>query len=242
MTEDNEQATLSENPVVTEASMPDEAYKGLQRELSKRDRQIRDLQKQINDTVQSSVSATGEISEEADRIIKGLIAVIGQNDQGLAQAALMGYEQHRLKMENERLKAAPSKSAPVEDNDEDLRALAVDLGADPDSPLIDYGDSSMSYSQRVSLTRRTARAAAAPASPVQPSPRTAGPVLQPGVGSAVATRDPDAPMDEEAFQSLKRRYTAAHGGEKNRLYNELRAEMQRRENKISRTYTPSLTV
>ena len=171
----------------TPRTMPDEAYKGIQRRLDREQRERARLEAQIQE-LRNGAATPGQpdmslVMPLLNRL-KELNPEAAQAEairirEQMREAELQGYrtadERRRHEEEASRVEAA---------NVAQLRSIAQDMGADPDSPLVDYGDGTMFLHERIELVRTTAKEAAAPATPVTPAPTapTAGRThnLQPG--------------------------------------------------------------
>ena len=155
------------------SSEPDPAYKGLQRVLAKEQARARELEARIQQY--ETQPQTGQ----SDQIIAGLIQEIGKVDPERAQQLVAGFQAYRVHSENQALRMHQSQTEADriireadERNVQELRSIVTDLGADPDSPLIDYGDPNEWFAERITKVRATAKEAAKKVAPVQSQSRT----------------------------------------------------------------------
>lgn len=152
---------------------PDAAYKGLQRVLEKEKAKSRELEGQIQRL--KSQPQNGQ----SDAIIQALIGEIIKVDPERGNQLYADYRVWATQTENQRLRTQSQEDEQEriirqaeERNMEELRAIAADLGADPDNPAIDYGDSNEWIAERITKVRASAKAAVKPVKPVAPPKRT----------------------------------------------------------------------
>lgn len=154
-----------------------EAFKGLQRRLSAKDRENAELRRQVEDIARRNQSG-GLSDPNTLALIRPLLQKLNETDPEFARQYAAQLRDQMLERENQELKARLSNQDQIREAEEaerrnmnELRALARDLGANPDSPLIDYGDSTMWIHERMSLVRETAKEAAKPVNtPATPAP------------------------------------------------------------------------
>lgn len=169
-------------PASGDTSDPSEAYKGMQRLVSKKDKEIAELRAQVsqserspeNDEMTKLETQRQQAQTQIDALRRDPERASEATEAQLKLDAL--YNQRKLTLvEEERDQAqryAEYERTEV-GNIAALRDLASDLGADPDSPMIDYGDPTKDYlSDRMTMVRESARAATAPATPVTPPKAT----------------------------------------------------------------------
>lgn len=197
--ENPEEATPNEEPVAGEPGSEDEnpaggaedgnetpddgtslnpkAFKGLQRRLSAKDREIQNLSQRVEEL--QSQSQTGDLSiDEVVQLVRPVIQRIAQDDPDYARQVASGIAAHIDQRRNQtaqqelnQYKERERKQAEEQDVLNDLRETAADLGADPDDDGIDYGDASMSLRERLALVRQSAKELARPAEPTPPKPK-----------------------------------------------------------------------
>jgi hypothetical protein len=145
----------------TTAGMPDEAYKGLQRELAKRDQKVRDLEARVQQMANQPQDA--QTAQVIDALVNELAAANPERARQVAQAV----QQYRIAAENQRLHeqlASREQERLLTDLEErnmaSLREIVSDMGVDPASPLIDYGSVDEYLPTRITKARASARAAA----------------------------------------------------------------------------------
>lgn len=160
-------------------------------------------------------------SQQNAQIIQGLIQEIAANDPGRAQALAQSYQSYQVNEENQRLRMQQAQAetertirAADERNVEELRAIVVDLGADPDSPSIDYGDANDWFADRITKARASAKAAAKQAKPVTPPTRTVADGTahntQPGSPPQPArTSNSNSPVTEDQVAQAQAEYARA---------------------------------
>ena len=150
-------------------TMPDAAYKGIQRRLDREQRERARLEAQIEE-----LRKNGNGQPDMSLVMPILTALREKDPEAAQRIAIQLREQMREAELNQyrtqdQQRQQQEEVARVEAaNVAQLRAIAQDLGADPDSPLIDYGDSSMFLHERMALVRESAKDAIAPATPVTP--------------------------------------------------------------------------
>lgn len=145
-------------------TMPDEAYKGLQRRLAREQKQRAELEAELSR--HRSAAAGNQTGNGIDpTIVAGLLQEVQKHDPERARALALAVQQRALQQENEALKGArltESQEAmlrqTVQRNDEALRNLAEDLGVNPEHPDIDYGGNMEPIWERIEKVRETAKA------------------------------------------------------------------------------------
>lgn len=169
-TENDEQ---SPNP--SQTALTEEAFKGLQRRVSAKDREIERLTSELDEAKNAARTAplNDAAAQAAARALQELNAVDPDKARALAlelRETMLNQQQRQMSdtanAEAERRNAETREQAVVNE----LRRLAADLGADPDSSLIDYGNPSLPIAERIALVRETAKATAKPATPPAPKP------------------------------------------------------------------------
>lgn len=171
--------------------MPDEAYRGLQRRISDKDRKITDLEGQI----EGAKAEPGTNAAEFDMIVSGLIGEIAKTDPDRAQQLTAGVVTYKVNRENQQLKAGAqaqereTETAVIQrENREVLEGMAQDYGIDSASSLVDYGSDDEPLAARMQKVMLSAKAAAQPAEVVTPPPPPAdAPVIQPGTPATPVT-------------------------------------------------------
>lgn len=166
---------VSSPPSPQTTSMPDEAYKGIQRTLEREKQRVRELEAQL------SQAASQPADAQSAQIVAALIQEVGRHDPDRAQALYNAYQSYRLAAENQALRTRQDTEnqeriyrEAQERNDRELRETARAFGADPDSPLIDYGNpETESIAERLARVRASAMIAAKQAPTVTPPARTA---------------------------------------------------------------------
>lgn len=165
--EGNSAAAQSSN--AQEDWQPDERYKGLQRELQKEKDRAKQLEARLQEAGNSAASGNG-MNEQMTMALLRELAATGEEGAARARVLAVQLNQQRLEGENQRLKQERDQAqhdARVreiqESNLAQLRAIARDLGADPDSELIDYGSEDEALFARIEKVRESAKKAMAPA-------------------------------------------------------------------------------
>ncbi len=194
-------------------SMPDEAYKGMQRALEREKARARELEARLQQAVSSPVDANSAT------VVNALLQEIARDNPERAAALSQAYNNYRLAAENEALRnqqAVQEQERMYRDaqerNMQELRATAAAFGVDPNSPLIDYGDPDTdSIAERLSKVRSSAMAAAKPATPVTPPARTAETVhnTQPGTPPAPPASRAGT-VTEEQLAAAQANYSRAY--------------------------------
>lgn len=148
---------------------PDERYKGLQRELQKAQDKGKQLEQRLQDAGNSAAQGNG-LNEQMTMALLRELAATGEEGAARARALAVQLNQQRLEGENARLKQERDQSQHdqrireiQESNLAQLRAIARDLGADPDSEMIDYGEESEALFARIEKVRESAKKAVTPA-------------------------------------------------------------------------------
>lgn len=157
-------------------NLNDKAFKGLQRRISAKDQEIQTLKSQIAEIKQSS-TASGGLDERTIRLIQPLVQRIAKDDPDYArqwaaqvQAQLLAEQNRQLEEEVNSKKNQAKKQQEEAAVLADLRALAAELGVDPDSDLLDYGDETMELRERMTLVRQSVADAKKAAKPTAPKP------------------------------------------------------------------------
>ncbi len=158
----------------TPPALPDEAYKGMQRNLEREKARVRELEAQLQQV------ASTPTSENDAKIVSALLTEIAQSNPERANQLATAYQGYRLAAENQQLRNRQANEEQEriyreaqERNTRELRETARAFGADPDSPLIDYGDAdNESIAERLARVRVSATAAAANAQVVTPPDRS----------------------------------------------------------------------
>lgn len=214
-----DEATPSDPPVTQPTSDgPDAAYKGLQRVLEKEKAKSRDLEARLQQAKNQPQNG------QSDAIIQALIGEIIKVDPERGNQLYADYRVWAASAENQRLRNQSQEDEQAriirqaeERNMEELRAIAADLGADPDSPSIDYGDSNEWIAERITKVRASAKAAAKPVKPVTPAKRTVDETHNTQPGAPVVTPKPNtkSPVTEAMVQAAQAEYARAflQGGE-----------------------------
>lgn len=201
-------------PAPKPTTMPDEAYKGIQRTLAREQARVRELEANL-----AQVSNQG-VDEQSKAVILALIAEISKHDEAKGNALKAEYDRLLLVQENRVLRnqsetrTREQQLADIEArNVEELRAVVIALGADPDSPAIDYGNSNEWFAERLSRARSTAQEVAVAAKPVKPTPRSAADGTshntQP-VGTTPTPRPSAKAVTQEDLQAAQRAYSIAY--------------------------------
>lgn len=175
------------------ATMPDEAYRGLQRRISDKDREITRLEAEL----EGAKAEPGTSAAEFDMITSGLIEEISKHDPDKAERLKTGMVTYRVNLENRTLKASASAQAMEteaevinRENREVLEGMARSYDIDPASSLVDYGSEDEPLATRMQKVMVSAKAASQPADPVTPpQPPADAAVVQPGVPATPAPQD-----------------------------------------------------
>jgi hypothetical protein len=156
----------------------------MQRHLDRQKQENANLQRQIREL--QSQPATAYTEQSVMRLLRALhekdpAAAMAMATELRAQANDSELQTLRNR-ESQRAQEAQIREVEAQ-NLSELRETAKALGANPDSPLIDYGDPSMFLHERMALVRSTASKAKAPAEPVTTPTRTPAQThnAQPGV-------------------------------------------------------------
>lgn len=193
---------------------PDEAYKGLQRELAKRDKRLRELEAQVQQ------AASRPLDPGYAQVVPALIQQIAEYDPERAANIRAGYERWQMAQENQTLRTQLQRdeeekvfAEASERNFQELRAIAAALGADPDSPSIDYGDDGEWLAERIAKVRASATASRAAAAPVTPPARNSADGTahntQPGTPPPAPSRNAPAVTDADVAKA-QAEYSYAH--------------------------------
>lgn len=178
------------------AWQPDERYKGMQRELQKANDRARQLEGQLQQA-QASAGTAGAPDNAAIIALLRELAATGPEGQARAQQLALQIQSAQERAELERLRnqqAFSENAARIHElqtsNMEELKAIARDMGADPDSGIIDYGTDTEPLYERMRKVRESAKAAVKPAAPApvneaaQAAPANASHNTQPGIAPA----------------------------------------------------------
>lgn len=194
---------------------PDEAYKGLQRRLDREQKRARELEAAL-------ARASGQgVDAQSAQVIQALIAEISQSDPAKGALLRQEYEKALLAQENFVLRTrqqqednATAIKQAEERTLQELRATVIAFGANPESPLIDYGDASEPFVDRLSRVREDAKRASAPATPVTPAVRSVGAGtshnVQPGTPAPATT--PTREVTDEDVRKAQLEYTRVMNG------------------------------
>lgn len=217
-------------------TMPDKAYIGLQRRLSAKDSELTALEGQLADA-QRELAQPGRIDTETQQAVTGLIELIKQADPekgAAAEAATRVWMSQRevaaYRLADEERDTASALETISQDNVSALQELASNMGADPDSPLIDYGSDNEPFSVRMERVMESARSAVEPAEPVTPPPVSAAEThaTQPGVAIAPAS-EPETVTIEQVRAAISERgsaRTSAERAEATRKFEDLQARFE----------------
>lgn len=153
------------------------AFKGLQRRLSAKDRELAEAQSRIQE-LQSQAQSGALTTEEVIRLVKPVIDSIKEDNPELARNLAISIastiDQRQNQSAQQELNAIKAREKAQEEEQAtiaDLREVASDLGVDPDDEDLDYGQPGQSWRERLALVRQTAKELAKPAKPTQPKPR-----------------------------------------------------------------------
>ena len=159
--------------------MPDKAYQGLQRRIGAKDEELAELRRQNAELLAGKDGdAIENMRTQGQALIdrmRGNPETAGQVDQ--AQALLEGKI---AAMERDQLAGVLQSrdTANAQEIEEgrmmvQLRAMVVDIGADPDSPLIDYGSDNLPTTERMDRVRESSKSSIKPVKdPVKEVPGT----------------------------------------------------------------------
>ena len=152
---------------------PDAAYKGIQRRLAREQDRVRELEQRL------AQANTGGGDEQAFAVIGALIGEIEKIDPAKGAALKSEFATARIVAENQQYRtreAQEEAQRQAQQTEErilgELRATAAAFGANPASPLTDYGDPAEDFATRLGRVRADAQKAAAPATPVTPPVRS----------------------------------------------------------------------
>jgi hypothetical protein len=233
--EQTTESTLDETPPSdppssqTTSDEPDAAYKGLQRVLAKEQARARELEARIQQ-IESQPA-----DNQSNQIIAGMIAEVEKYDPERAGALRQSFEVYKVNSENVRLRNQQMEDAQArvlreaeERNTQELRAIVADLGADPDSPAIDYGDSNEWFAERITKARASAKEAVKKVKAVTPPARTTSDGTahntQPGTPPQAPPRsNSKAEVTEDQLKAAQEKYTRAYLSGKDRA--EAKAEL-----------------
>ncbi len=213
-------------------SMPDEAYKGIQRRLSAEQVRTQGLEAQIQELQRGQ---NGTVDPRTNTIVQGLIRAIGEQDQTKAAQLSSGWTLYQSQLQNEALTGQQQTAAHQsqvaelrERNMVELREVAKSLGADPDSPLMDYGTDSQTLADRIRAVRESALAATKVVEAKPKPQRSAGEgtahVTQPGTPGTPTPKEQPATQDE--FRAAVKAYTAHPCKEHETAMRELRDKLR----------------
>ena len=183
--------TPDEEEVGEGTDLNPKAFKGLQRRLSAKDRELEEARRQVQEL--QSKTASGALSvEEVVQLVRPVIDSIKQDNPELARqmavniaATIDARNNQSAQQELAALRAKERQQAEEQDVLSDLRELASDMGADPDDEELDYGDPSMSLRERMKLVRQSAKELSQPAKPA-PKPKS-------NTGAAVSSNQGSPP-------------------------------------------------
>lgn len=194
--EDRDPATREEEPVEAEPGSEDfdaadgdagtedsggtdlnpKAFKGLQRRLSAKDRELQQLTQRVQE-LQSQTQSGALSVEEVVQLVKPVIDNIKADNpdlaRSLAQSIAMTIDQRQNRSAQQELNAIRQREQQEQEEQEvlsELRGVAADFGVDPDDDEIDYGSPSQSWRERLALVRQSAKELAKPAKPTKPKP------------------------------------------------------------------------
>ena len=168
------EGTEGDKPAEDTRPMPDEAYKGLQRRIGVKDEENAELRRQNAELL---AGKDGDNIETMRTQGQALVDRLRANPETTAQAdqaqALLNGKIAEL--ERDRLSGVlqsrdDNDAAKIEEEAAvaQLRAIVGDIGADPESPLIDYGSDILPLHERIERVRESARNSVAPVKdPVQ---------------------------------------------------------------------------
>lgn len=194
--------TPTDPAVGEQRTMPDEAYKGLQRHL--------DRQQQENATLRAQIEElrTQPASQQNDAAIMEMLRALHEKDPAAAMVMAERLRTKALESEvqnhrsREQARSQQEQYAKVEESNlAELRATAQAFGADPASPMIDYGTPAMFLHERMARVRETARQAVTPATPVTPPVRTPAQAHNSQPGVPPTPRVTDKPVTDSEFQA-----------------------------------------
>lgn len=206
----------------TTSDEPDAAYKGLQRVLAKEQARARELEARIQQIESQPADS------QSNAIIAGMIAEVEKYDPERAGALRQSFEVYKVNSENVRLRNQQFEDAQArvlreaeERNTQELRAIVADLGADPDSPAIDYGEANEWFAERITKARASAKEAAKKVKPVTPPARrtddgTAHNTQTGAPPQAPPRNNTKAEVTEEQLKAAQEKYTRAYLSGKDR--------------------------
>jgi len=188
-------------------NLNEKAFKGLQRRLTAKDRELAELKASIQN-LQSQNQSGGLTDEATLALIRPLIQKIAQDDPQFAQTWAAQYAAQAQARQNQHLQAQINETKTKQEREDeeagimaDLRELAEDLGADPAASTVDYGDPSMTLRERMAAVRETAKVANRPAKPTPPKATVAnGGAANPNPGQPPSPR-PQAKVYDRAEYS-----------------------------------------
>lgn len=194
---------------------PDAAYKGLQRELAKRDQKLRELEARL------SQATSGTHDAESEQVIGGLLSELGKTNPERAAILQAGYQQWKLAKENEQLRNRAEGqeqerawAEAAQRNEEELRGIVESMGVDPDDSSIDYGQPDEWLAERIRKVRASATAAKRSQSVTPPTRNAADGTAhstQPGTPPPPPPRGA-APVTDEELAKAQREYALAYQG------------------------------
>ena len=197
-------------------NLNEQAFKGLQRRLTAKDRENKELQSRVSE-LQTQNQSGGLSTEAMLALVRPLIAKINEHDpdsaRALATQIAAGLTARQNQQLQEQVNAQANRQKQEQEESEtlnDLRALATDLGVDPDSQLVDYGDTSMSLRDRMAIVRETAKDALKPAKPTAPKPTVSnGGAANPNPGAPPSPRPQSKVYSREDYGKALAAYRAS---------------------------------
>jgi len=217
--EPDEQATQDTEEPTTEddesTQLTPDAFKGLQRNISKKDQEISDLRRQVQEA-QSRGQSQGMSEEQIGGLLRPLLERIQRDDPEEARRVAGELRAQMLAYRNQQLEGQLSRTEQQKQYEEaerraidSLRGIASDLGVDPDSTLIDYGNANMWLQDRITLVRESAKQAKAKTeTPPKPKPTVSeGTAHNPSPGTPPSTRVATKTTHTQAdYQAAARAY------------------------------------
>ena len=198
---------------------PDEHYKGLQRDLQKEQKARKDLEERLETlSRQQPQQTSGDplvtqaqlVANQAyaQYLQQGIEQTQAQTMAGLVyQSTLNTYQLQQMQANESQRQQQMASERETEDVIEEMRAIALSTGIDPDNPDLDYGDKrTVDTAQRLRSFRQSLRVAqaqqqaAAPATPQRAPDRSGAKVdRQEPTGTP---GKPDAEAKKREFEHL----------------------------------------